>query len=157
MTQAHSLTICLPSVAANSSGITSMPQADRGGIHEDSMGNKVVRCSVRYLRQRLAYTDPHRGRLRCVRKCTEWVQAEAVGTRRGVRLKESTAVDGGCIVKARACVVINNFSELYWREAVEHCWDTTAKLPFISTTWCTPTIRTMNKSIPNIKTSQCLL
>ena len=54
------LTICLPSAAANSSNITSMPQVDRGGSHEDYTGNEVVKCSVRLPHQRPVDTGPHR-------------------------------------------------------------------------------------------------
>ena len=79
------------------------------------------------------------------RKCTAWVRGETVGAHRGVRLKESATVDGGCIVKTRACFVLSNFSDLYWREAVELCWDMTAKLPFISTTSCMQSICNMEQ------------
>ena len=69
----------MPSAAANSSNITSMPQVDRGGLHADYMGNEVVKCSTWYLRQRLADTGPHRGRLRRIQKCSVWAQVLAAG------------------------------------------------------------------------------
>ena len=61
-------------------------------------------------------------------------------------MRESAMVDGGRIDKARACVVINNSSELYSREAAESCWDKSAKLPFIFMTSGTQTICNMNNS-----------
>ena len=65
---------------------------------------------------RMAPTSTHNGHRptprerRRVRKCTAWVQAKAVVSRRGVRLKESATVelDGGCIVKTRSCFVLSN-------------------------------------------------
>ena len=113
----RALTICLPSAAANSSHITSMPQVDRGGIHEDTVGNEVVKCSVR-LPLSAQRTEAHAERPRRVRKCTVWVQAEAVDTRRGVRLKESAVVDSGLLLNT--CMF--HYQQFQWASLKGSSW-----------------------------------
>ena len=99
----------------------------------------------------------HRPTLRVTAARSKMHRMSAGRGRRYTSLKESVTVDGGCIVKTRACFIFSNFGECYWRKAVGHCWDMTAKLSFISTTPCMQTICNMNNSAPNIKMSQCLL
>ena len=109
---AHALMVYLSSAAANSS-ITSMLQVDRGGIHEDSMGNEVVKYSVGTAPASTPSGHRPTPRETAARSKMHRLSAgRGVDKRRGVRMRESAKVGGGCIVKGRACFVISNFSGL---------------------------------------------
>ena len=61
-----------------------------------------------------------------------------VRPRPGVTPERSAAVDGRHTVKARACFVLNNFSEPSQREIIETFLDMTTKPPANFMTLCMP-------------------